>query len=68
MNGPKRSKKKDKSFLHNFMSHPKLFAILKNPFLHDLSELEAKKSAIFSLPIHSNHVKKEFFLTRKNSG
>jgi hypothetical protein len=27
-------------------------------FLHDLSELEAKKSAIFSLPIHSNHVKK----------
>jgi hypothetical protein len=50
------------------MSHPKLFAAKPPSFLHDLSELKAKKSQIFSLSIHSNHVKKEFFLTRKNSG
>ena len=50
------------------MSHPKLFAILKNPFLHDLSELEAKKSQIFSLPIHSNHVKNRIFPDQEKFG
>jgi hypothetical protein len=36
------------------------FAAKAISFLHDLSELDAKKSQIFSHPIHSNHVKKNF--------
>jgi hypothetical protein len=33
-----------------------------NLFLHDLSEMEEKKSPIFSLPFHSNHVKRDLSL------
>jgi hypothetical protein len=42
------------------MSRPKLFVTLKNPFLPDLCEAEAKKSQIFSLPLHTNQVKRIF--------
>jgi hypothetical protein len=42
------------------MSHPKLFAAKATSVLPDLSELAAKKSQIFSLPIHSNQVKQNF--------
>jgi hypothetical protein len=42
------------------MSHPKLFATKATSFFPDVSELEAKKSAIFSLPIHSHQGKKNF--------
>jgi hypothetical protein len=47
------------------MSHPEFFLVRKNPFLHELSELAAKKSAIFSLPIHSAHVKRDFSIWQK---
>jgi hypothetical protein len=39
------------------MSHPEFFLVRKNSVLADLSELAAKKSQIFSLPIHSNQLK-----------
>jgi hypothetical protein len=42
------------------MSHPKLFAAKAPSFLPNVSELKAKKSAIFSLSIHSHQVKKNF--------
>jgi hypothetical protein len=50
------------------MSHPEFFLVRKNSFLPDLSELEAKKSQIFSLPIHSNRVKKDGAFAAKSLG
>jgi hypothetical protein len=40
------------------MSHQEFFLVRKNSFLPDVSELKAKKYAIFSLAIHSHQVKK----------
>jgi hypothetical protein len=39
------------------MRHPKLSARRINQFLHDVCEMEEKKSPIFSLPFHKHHVK-----------
>jgi hypothetical protein len=49
------------------MCHPEFFLSRKNSFLPDVSELAAKKSAIFSLPIHSHQVKR-WSLCGKNFG
>jgi hypothetical protein len=50
------------------MSHPEFFLVRKNSFLHDVSELQAKKSAIFSLAIHSHHVKQDGAFAAKSLG
>jgi hypothetical protein len=47
------------------MSHPEFFLVRKNSFLPDVSALAAKKSAIFSLPMHSHQVKKREPLRQK---
>jgi hypothetical protein len=39
------------------MSHPKLFTVKDKSLLPDMCEMEAKKSAIFSLPFHTYQVK-----------
>jgi hypothetical protein len=53
-------------FLARILSHPEFFLVRKNSFLPDLSELKAKKSAIFSLSIHSNQVKKDVAFAAKS--
>jgi hypothetical protein len=46
-------------FFAIMMSHPEFFLVRKNSVLPDVSELTAKKSAIFSLSIHSHQVKQD---------
>jgi hypothetical protein len=50
------------------MSHPEFFLVRKNSFFHEVSELAAKKSQIFSLPIHSPHGKKDVAFAAKSLG
>jgi hypothetical protein len=58
----------DKTFSHDFYESSRIFPEQEKFFFHDLSELEAKKSQIFSLPIHSNHGKRDLSFLSKSLG
>jgi hypothetical protein len=48
----------DYALFTRYYESSRIFPGQEKFFLPDLSELAAKKSAIFSLPIHSNQVKR----------
>src|SRR5579884_1332381 len=54
-------------FFTKNMRRPKLFSRLINPFLHELCEVEERKSPISSLPLHTIHVKRDLSFALRQS-